>query len=42
MTELTGIEAMNALDDASLIQFVDDTVEYLKGVRVPFLSRYAE
>ena len=42
MTEASGIEALKEMDDATLIQFVDDTVEYLKGVRVPFLSRYAE
>jgi|TARA_B100000787_G_C16019890_1_gene217954 hypothetical protein len=35
-------EALNSLEDTTLIQFVDDTIEFLKGVRVPFLSRYAE
>ena len=35
-------EALNSLDDQTLIQFVDDTIEFLKGVRVPFLSRYCE
>jgi|NorSeaMetagenome_1021524.scaffolds.fasta_scaffold680879_1 hypothetical protein len=35
-------EALNTLDDNTLIQFVDDTIEFLKGVRVPFLSRYSE
>lgn len=35
-------EALNSLDDTTLIQFVDDTIEFLKGARVPFLSKYAE
>jgi len=35
-------EALNQLDDTTLIQFVDDTIEFLKGVRVPFLTRYSE
>jgi hypothetical protein len=34
--------ALNSLDDTTLIQFIDDTIEFLKGVRVPFLSRYSE
>ena len=42
MTEASGIAVLGELEDSTLIQFVDDTIEYLKGVRVPFLSRYAE
>lgn len=26
--------------EADLIEFIDDTISYLKGQKVPFLSRY--
>jgi hypothetical protein len=37
-----SLAALAQLEDQTLIQFLDDTIEYLKGVRVPFLSKYAE
>lgn len=37
-----SLQALANLEDSSLIAFLDDTIEYLKGVRVPFMSKYAE
>lgn len=30
------------IGDADLLEFVNDTIEFLKGVKVPFLSKYHE
>lgn len=39
---IMSLQALSTLPDESLIAFLDDTIEYLKGVRVPFMSKYAE
>ena len=30
------------VDESDMVEFVDDTIHFLKGNRVPFLSKYSE
>lgn len=32
--------SLQSLQDQDLVEFFDDTISYLKGTRVPFLSKY--
>ena len=33
---------LSQLSEVDVIEFVDDAIHYLKGNRVPFLSKYSE
>lgn len=36
------LQKLNALESADLIEFVDDCIKHLRGMRIPFLSKYRE
>ena len=36
------VRQLSQLAEADVIEFVDDTIHFLKGNRVPFLSKYSE
>ena len=42
MTQLQTVQALSSLDDQTLIEFVEDTIQNLKGYKVGFLSKYSE
>jgi len=35
-------ESINALAEADLLEFSDDCIKHLRGMQVPFLSKYRE
>ena len=37
-----ALEEIGALAESDLIEFIDDTIHYLKGNKVAFLSKYYE
>ena len=46
MAEITSqaicAKQLSQLAEIDMIEFVDDTIHYLKGNRVPFLTKYSE
>lgn len=40
MANSTVYHSLQQLQDQDLVEFFDDTISYLKGIRVPFLSKY--
>ena len=46
MTEVSSqakcVAQLSQLADTDVIEFVDDTIHFLKGNRVPFLTKYCE
>ena len=36
------VRQLSQLGDADLIEFIDDTIHFLKGNRLPFLSKFSE
>lgn len=38
----TCIRQLSTLAEPDMLSFVDDTIHFLKGSRVPFLSKYNE
>jgi len=33
---------IGSLEDLDLVEFFDDCIKYLRGIRVPFLTKYRE
>ena len=46
MTEVSSqakcVAQLSQLADTDVVEFVDDTIHFLKGNRVPFLTKYSE
>ena len=38
----TGIEALGKLDDETFLEFVQDTLHWLRGDKIPFVTKYNE
>jgi len=41
-SQATCVRQLSTLSESDMLSFVDDTIQYLKGNRVPFLSKYNE
>jgi len=37
-----NLSSINKFSDTDLVDFINDTIEYLKGEKIPFLSKYSE
>ena len=46
MTEVSSqakcVAQLSQLAETDVVEFVDDTIHFLKGNRVPFLTKYSE
>ncbi len=40
MANQTVSHSLQKLEDQDLVEYFDDTISYLKGTRVPFLTKY--
>ena len=41
-SQSTCVKQLSLLTEVDMIEFVDDAIHYLKGNRVPFLTKYTE
>lgn len=41
-SQAVAARQLSQIPEADMVEFVDDTIHYLKGNKVPFLSKYSE
>ena len=41
-SQAVAARQLSQIPEANMVEFVDDTIHYLKGNKVPFLSKYSE
>lgn len=41
MVSALSLDAFAQMEEQDLLEFVDDSIQYLRGVRIPFLSKYS-